>query len=150
MNRMTYHEAGHRFVLDASSGTPNRWDCSRCNMSQEVFNLSHKECRSDTNHQWLLTEDICGKCGLGMFDAEFDATKCNSSVQSCCGKKGYAIWDPIGIQWNCSECGAPKSNDPSYLYGHTPKKDSSCVHEWKQYTGLKDTFEYCTKCDVKR
>ena len=25
-----------------------------------------------------------------------------------------------------------------------------CYHEWKQYTGLNETFRYCTKCDKKK
>ena len=25
-----------------------------------------------------------------------------------------------------------------------------CDHDWKNYIGLKDTFEYCSKCDKKR
>lgn len=25
-----------------------------------------------------------------------------------------------------------------------------CLHEWKTYTGLKETFQYCERCDEKR
>lgn len=28
--------------------------------------------------------------------------------------------------------------------------DQSCSHSWSVYTGLTDTFNYCTKCDEKR
>lgn len=29
--------------------------------------------------------------------------------------------------------------------------DANCWnHDWKSYTGLKETYEYCTKCDMKR
>lgn len=35
-------------------------------------------------------------------------------VASCCGGKGVAVWK--NNMWECSDCGAAKSNDPSYLY----------------------------------
>lgn len=25
-----------------------------------------------------------------------------------------------------------------------------CFHDWKEYTGIRDKYEYCTKCDQKR
>lgn len=28
--------------------------------------------------------------------------------------------------------------------------ETVCSHEWASYTGLKDTFEYCKKCDLKK
>ena len=28
--------------------------------------------------------------------------------------------------------------------------DSTCTHDWKQYFGLQQTFDYCTKCGEKR
>lgn len=34
----------------------------------------------------------------------------------------------------------------------TLKKEAelkSCNHEWKQYLGLSESFQYCTKCDKK-
>ena len=26
----------------------------------------------------------------------------------------------------------------------------NCIHDWKEYQGFSDSFEYCTKCDEKR
>lgn len=36
-------------------------------------------------------------------------------------------------------------------HGTLPQKTNQdyCFHEWKQYTGLNETFKYCTKCDKK-
>lgn len=31
--------------------------------------------------------------------------------------------------------------------GSTPPK--SCTHVWKTYTGMRESFDYCEKCDVK-
>lgn len=31
-----------------------------------------------------------------------------------------------------------------------PINQDLCYHEWKQYTGLSETFRYCTKCDKKK
>jgi hypothetical protein len=28
--------------------------------------------------------------------------------------------------------------------------DATCYHEWTTYYGLKEHFEYCKKCDIKR
>lgn len=25
-----------------------------------------------------------------------------------------------------------------------------CDHKWKSYTGLRESFEYCEKCDIKK
>lgn len=30
-----------------------------------------------------------------------------------------------------------------------PKK-FTCSHEWKTYNGFIETYDFCTKCDVKR
>lgn len=83
------------------------------------------------------------------------------NMLSCCGGKGGERWDVDKSQWSCRDCGTAKSNDPNYLY-QTPKaaqpfefepdyhKQSGCDHQWVSYTGLKDQYEFCKKCDVKR
>lgn len=30
------------------------------------------------------------------------------------------------------------------------KRHEECNHKWKFYYGLIDSFEYCTKCDIKK
>lgn len=30
------------------------------------------------------------------------------------------------------------------------RKKDSCEHEWEQYHGFQEDFEYCSKCDIKR
>lgn len=29
-------------------------------------------------------------------------------------------------------------------------KGPECLHDWKNYQGLKEFYDYCTKCDAKR
>ena len=36
------------------------------------------------------------------------------------------------------------------VYVHGVKQDSYCNHSWTSYTGLNETFDYCSKCDKKR
>ena len=38
--------------------------------------------------------------------------------------------------------------DPSQVISFAPT--NSCDHQWKTYTGLNETFTYCTICDVKK
>lgn len=83
------------------------------------------------------------------------------NMMSCCGGKGGERWDVDKSQWSCHDCGMAKSNDPNYLY-QTPKatqpfefepdyhKRSGCDHQWVSYTGLKDQYEFCKLCDVKK
>lgn len=87
-----------------------------------------------------------------------------STMLSCCGGKGGERWDVDKAQWSCRDCGMVKSNDPNYIY-HTPGNPvrvagtfefepeyhkSGCDHQWISYTGLKDQYEFCKKCDVKK
>ncbi|GAC1499938.1 MAG: hypothetical protein NVS1B10_03150 [Candidatus Saccharimonadales bacterium] len=37
---------------------------------------------------------------------------------SCCSGKGVSVWR--NSMWECSDCGAARSNDPDYLYGNKP------------------------------
>ena len=30
------------------------------------------------------------------------------------------------------------------------QEDTSCKHVWKSYIGLKESFDYCIKCDEKK
>jgi hypothetical protein len=32
----------------------------------------------------------------------------------------------------------------------TPKADLGCDHVWKFYTGLREQYEYCERCEAKR
>lgn len=43
-------------------------------------------------------------------------------------------WAP----WNAEHGSLPQKANQNY-----------CLHEWKQYTGLNESFKYCTKCDKK-
>lgn len=86
---------------------------------------------------------------------------------SCCGGKGGERWEADKAQWSCRDCGMVKSNDPNYVYRtgdsvavkplgtyeyeFTPNyKNKECEHQWTSYTGLKDQYEFCKKCDIKR
>lgn len=31
----------------------------------------------------------------------------------------------------------------------TPSAPAGCQHEWKEYVGLVEKYNYCTKCDAK-
>ncbi len=58
-----------------------------------------------------------------------------STSMSCCGGKGISIWKDSSKQWECSDCGSPKSNDPDYLYGSTPEKKGPWrITDWKTPT----------------
>ena len=68
------------------------------------------------------------------------------------------VWDhhPIGIfsyhkadvaMWNW-ESEAPKL--PPGLHNALIKSNMICSHEWKNYVGLMESFEFCAKCDEKK
>lgn len=43
--------------------------------------------------------------------------------------------------------------DHSNIYEYVTINESvnfTCAHEWKQYYGFNEDYEYCTKCDVKK
>jgi hypothetical protein len=42
----------------------------------------------------------------------------------------------------------PRHSD--FPYWQTPTADEVCSHTWKNYVGFTETYEYCTKCDMKR
>lgn len=52
-------------------------------------------------------------------------------LASCCGGKGVSIWKDSTRQWECSDCGSPKSNDPDYLYGSGVKEKDWRPPAWK-------------------
>lgn len=91
----------------------------------------------------------------------------STNMTSCCGGKGGERWEADKAQWSCRDCGMVKSNDPNYVYRtgdsvavkplgtyeyeFTPNyKNKECEHQWTSYTGLKDQYEFCKKCDIKR
>lgn len=42
-----------------------------------------------------------------------------------------------------------KKYDVVYKYFYPFDKSPECVHEWKSYVGLTETYQYCSKCDLK-
>lgn len=127
-------------------------------------------------HSFDFNTDICKQCGVSMVDwiAGKDPN-CTAKTQWCCSKPGYDRWNAARAWWECSQCGMTKSNDPNYIYSRgaatqtqaskeaadalkflqggfwkIPESSKSCSHRWKTYTGLKETFEYCEVCDLKR
>lgn len=86
----------------------------------------------DGTHQWDYSSDKCILCGTTSFDLfnsglhtqPLTYTKLTSS---CCpnGSPNNIKWSGYSSQWECSSCGAPKSNDPNYLWSgrtsDTPK-----------------------------
>jgi len=36
------------------------------------------------------------------------------------------------------------------LDGTKKKKLKVCNHDWKEYTGIRESYKFCTKCDAKR
>ena len=44
-----------------------------------------------------------------------------------------------------------RSYDPSVSkYVEKTFVPKECIHSWKKYTGLRESFEYCEKCDEKK
>ncbi len=35
-------------------------------------------------------------------------------------------------------------------YGPTAAENKACSHDWKEYVGFTQKYDYCTKCDEKR
>lgn len=54
--------------------------------------------------------------------------------------------NPIGTYWHLTDPGWSVSLIPAA----TPDAAPSCTHEWKEYIGLTNRFDYCTKCDEKK
>jgi hypothetical protein len=103
----------------------------------------------------------CIKCHVHYTDIiaesykhKIPAKSCSGvNVFSCCNDPaGVSLWNPQTTQFECNKCKLPYEYktrftgiDPNDLQTNT-----KCDHEWKKYTGLKEEFEYCSKCDVKR
>ncbi len=55
---------------------------------------------------------------------------------SCCGGTGISIWNHKAGQFECAECKAPKSTDPSYIGGGIaypwPEQPSASIPKRKQ------------------
>lgn len=51
-------------------------------------------------------------------------------------------WVEIGFDYPEPKSVDEKTFKEQYL--------GQCSHEWKNYQGLKDSFEFCIKCDKKR
>lgn len=53
----------------------------------------------------------------GNWEADPDGTLIwrDNKVMSCCNKPARETWNGKTAQWECSHCGAVKSNDPNYL-----------------------------------
>lgn len=62
----------------------------------------------DLGGDWEDAPDV----GLMWFD---------NRMMSCCNKAGRETWNGRSAQWECSSCGAAKSNDPNFLFkSYTP------------------------------
>jgi hypothetical protein len=92
------------------------------------------------SHEFYLVKDTCDNCGLSYNSLKAAAKQNNSHngkmyectnnlMFSCCGGSGAAKWDQSNQTWNCSDCGAPQSTDPSYI-GNNKTPDN--VPWWKQ------------------
>jgi len=44
----------------------------------------------------------------------------------------------------------PSIEDLDRLAGESPSFTPTCSHEWKHYQGLMETYDFCSKCDVKK
>jgi hypothetical protein len=70
-------------------------------------------------------------------------------------KDNYVKVDKDGNQldmydWMTYLPGVP-SDSPSPLRGSGSFQFIvDCTHEWKEYTGLREVYKYCTKCDAKK
>ena len=74
-------------------------------------------------------------------------------------------FDNTGYEWRCENClFEPKDCKCSmrqfvYMspdeyaqknYAARLNAPEVCMHEWKEYQGILNKFDYCTKCDEKR
>lgn len=105
-------------------------------------------------------DDHCKNCGESFYTWMATNSECPKST---CDHKGHEQWNWISVRWECLKCGFVMSNDPNYITHGGPsikrlplddiKKmypSNDCSHRWKQYHGLKESFEYCEVCDQKR
>lgn len=88
------------------------------------------------------------------------ASSCTGKdIFSCCSNpSGSARWNNREQCFKCVDCDTTVSTDHSYLGSRVniiigtplgiPKP--GCEHEYVNYQGLNESFEYCKKCDVKR
>jgi hypothetical protein len=58
------------------------------------------------------------------------------------GHKSTGVNEDAWLPWDDSLEAAAERNKQI--------KQDFCNHEWKQYTGLNETFRYCTRCDKKQ
>lgn len=58
------------------------------------------------------------------------------------GHKGAGINKDAWLPWDDTKGSSTEHNKQI--------NQDFCYHEWKQYTGLNETFRYCTKCDKKK
>lgn len=65
----------------------------------------------------------CKTCNLSMvcylkyWTSSIQDNCTSKNIFSCCGGAGISIWNNKSNQFECAECKAPKSTDPSYLGG---------------------------------
>lgn len=69
----------------------------------------------------------------------------------------FDIWNGSKHQWECDICGPllkqgehHKKSVPLVYQGFDLPNKPPCNHIWAVYTGMKETFTYCTKCDQKQ
>lgn len=111
------------------------------------------------NGHTFRADDVCKNCG-----ESFHSWMTSNSIcaKSDCDHKGHEQWNWVAVRWECLKCGFVMSNDPNYVT-HRPRgatdpgaiinrnsKEQDCSHRWKPYQGLKESYEYCEVCDLKR
>lgn len=116
------------------------------------------------SHVWMSNSmsmtTNCRNCGIGSCELS-SLAPCIPIIKSgavlsmscCSGQTGASRWDVDSQSFKCIDCGSITSTDPSYLGSrHSRIIDTPgfCDHVWKKYQGLKEEFDYCTRCDKKR
>lgn len=73
---------------------------------------------------------------------------------------GGLIWNPNTGQFESYDLDKVNGDagNAEYLWESLPQQDkaapqksaAACNHEWQTYHGLRESFDYCKLCDVKR
>lgn len=79
-----------------------------------------------------------------------DCEEVSTNISPASGQQ-YTTQSTVPLLGNCTDptcyCNAKDPYDEEMTWAGKPK---SCKHEWTEYVGFTQRYEFCTKCDEKR
>lgn len=118
-----------------------------------IFDAGDRIRAKDSNNEGLIVSvDIIGNPNLGPVDTIYHL-KWDHSPQRTISYKEIVVlgvWEKIG---NPNALPKGQSGAPIDEWSGVQTlqlEEKVCNHQWKTYSGFTNSYDYCSKCDLKR